>query len=84
MKKIEVKINKDDPFNYYLENEKGDKFHFNPHTVNGENLDSFLMGAKESLLEEREKEYCNDNQVTHNRYRLTEGFAYCPDCGEEL
>jgi len=30
------------------------------------------------------EQYCDDNEVTHNRYRLTDGFAYCPDCGQEL
>lgn len=26
---------------------------------------------------------CCDSE-THNRYTCTDGFAYCPDCGEEL
>lgn len=30
------------------------------------------------------EQYCDDNEITHNRYRLHDGFAYCPDCGQEL
>ena len=30
------------------------------------------------------EQYCDDNETTHNRYRLHDGFAYCPDCGQEL
>lgn len=30
------------------------------------------------------EQYCDDNEITHNKYRLHDGFTYCPDCGQEL
>ena len=33
---------------------------------------------------EQSEQYCDDNEITYNRYRLHYGFANCPDCGEEL
>ena len=50
LKTIELTIDISDPFNNLLINKNGDKFHFNPHDNggSGEELDSFLHGAKES------------------------------------
>lgn len=49
----------------------------------------------EELVEELSSKLEQQNNVTnevsvcelpnnHNRYRISEGYAYCPDCGEDL
>ena len=43
--KIQLILNKEHPYKYYLENSKGERFYFNPHKRNGEELNDFLMDA---------------------------------------
>jgi len=31
----------------------------------------------------RSEQYCLDNDK-HNKYIITDGFTYCPDCGKEF
>ncbi|MGK2861885.1 MAG: hypothetical protein ACSLE0_08120 [Chitinophagaceae bacterium] len=41
-------------------------------------MDSFAEASHKANIND-----CNDIDK-HNRYIMTEGFAYCPDCGKEF
>lgn len=91
--KLQLTLNTEDPFNYFLENEKGHKYWFNPHSTNGEELNNFLSDCKilEGLNQTEPEPLTNNkgngNKCEHilvSREYASQPYGTCLHCGETV